>query len=988
MGILDRISARQRITMGLVGLMIGTLLFASAFGFFPNEQKEILRGRARFCDALTITATAMSSAGNPGTLKATLEAVANRDDSSDNDVVSIGLRDLRGKLVYASPEHEAKWNPDETDTIRQSRSPVFRGGKPWAQLEVRFRDTGGLFGLNYWAPAWLLVVMVPVCFIQFSFYLRKTLKHLNPTDRVPQHVQDALDTLSVGLLLMDNHHRILFANSQFTEAIDRPGQDMFGEVASDLQWQTANDADVPWEVTAKTGESIEDQILQLQVGDRIRTFSVNCSKVGKGIMTTFDDISLLEEAREAALQASESKSAFLANMSHEIRTPLNAVLGFTDVLRRGLVSDSDESLDHLNMIHRSGKHLLELINDILDLSKIEAGKMEVEAIDTDVNQILSDTADVLKVKADENGLDLIVDYRTPLPCVMQSDPTRLKQIVTNLVGNAIKFTESGSVTIAAELQSQDDPTLRIEIIDTGIGMTPDQQARIFESFSQADETTTRKFGGTGLGLSISRRLSEALGGNLVVESEHGKGSTFIVTLPVDEAALENLTSVDELRQKGRRRSQTADGIIRLPAKHVLVVDDGEANRRLIELVLGRAGAVVTTAVNGLDAIKQLSDKDFELIFMDMQMPVLDGYSATERIRSVGLQTPIVALTGNAMKGDREKCLASGCTDFLSKPVDIDKLLALSAEFLGVADPEESASEPASTPQGEGVGNTHDPLSDEGDSTHALGDATTRVPKPAMPSQPHTSNQDLATFGDAELRFDGGKNEAADDGPIFCEMPMDDPELKDIVVDFLDRLGTRVDEISTAIEEAEFETVRSEAHWLKGAGGTLGFPAFTEPSITLEDAAKDSDADLAQQMLDTINDIRARIRLDGDEAPTGAAAIEVSPVSENDQTASTDPIPCALPLDDPEFAAIAADFVQRLDVRLEQMRQRCVEGDFVELAQDAHWLKGSGGTVGYAAFSEPAAALEAAAKRNDMADSERQLDAVFAVRQRIVVPELT
>ncbi len=229
------------------------------------------------------------------------------------------------------------------------------------------------------------------------------------------------------------------------------------------------------------------------------------------MMATFDDITLLEEAREAAQHASESKSAFLANMSHEIRTPLNAVLGFTDVLRRGLVTDAEESVDHLNMIHRSGKHLLELINDILDLSKIEAGKMDVESIDTQVDQIILDTTDVLSVRAREKDLETKIVFNSSIPRVIQSDPTRLRQIITNLVGNAIKFTEQGTITIATEMVDGDASRLQIDIIDTGIGMTPEQQAKIFESFSQADTSTTRKFGGTGLGLSISRRLSEASG---------------------------------------------------------------------------------------------------------------------------------------------------------------------------------------------------------------------------------------------------------------------------------------------------------------------------------------------------------------------------------------------------------------------------------------------------------------------------------------------
>ncbi len=329
------------------------------------------------------------------------------------------------------------------------------------------------------------------------------------------------------------------------------------------------------------------------------TFSVNCTPVmGKGLMATFDDITAIEEnkaalavALGAAKDANEAKSAFLANMSHEIRTPLNAVLGFTDVLRRGLVTDSAESLDHLNMIHRSGSHLLELINDILDLSKIEAGRMQVESIDTNIDQVIYDTVDVLRVRAQEKDIDLVVKFNTAIPETIQSDPTRLRQIIMNLVGNAIKFTEQGSVSIITELSGQSEsPQIKINIVDTGIGMTVDQQARIFESFTQADSTTTRKFGGTGLGLSISRRLAESMGGELTVDSATGVGSTFTVTLPICQTDLQQLVSQEDLTRAAKSRLDATDQaeLIRLPNKPILVVDDGEANRRLIELILTRA----------------------------------------------------------------------------------------------------------------------------------------------------------------------------------------------------------------------------------------------------------------------------------------------------------------------------------------------------------------------------------------------------------------
>lgn len=944
MRLLDKMPARQRITVGLVGLVVGTILIASALGFFPNEQKEILNGRAKLCESMAISGTTMVSTGQFSILKTTLEAIVNRDE----DIESIGLRTEDGKTLVVAGPHSEKWSPDVDDGVRQMRVPVYRKGKQWGHLEFCFRDTGGFLWLNYWAPAWLLVIVIPACFVQFNIFLRKSLKHLNPSDRVPQHVQEALDTLSVGLVLMDKECNILFANKVFTESTGQDGVELTGKSVTLMNWESAIEQESPWNA-ALGGETVTERVLQMIVDGRLRTFTVNCRRVGKGLMATFDDITLLQEAREAAQQASESKSAFLANMSHEIRTPLNAVLGFTDVLRRGLVTDGDESLEHLNMIHRSGKHLLELINDILDLSKIEAGKMEVESIDTSIDRIIFDTVDVLTARAQENDLKLEVRFDTAIPRVIQSDPTRLRQIITNLIGNAIKFTSNGTVTIATRLSEDDSPNLLIDVIDTGIGMTAEQQSKIFESFSQADETTTRKFGGTGLGLAISRRLADALGGELSVSSEPDVGSTFTVRVPVSVAELGHMNSPEDiLAEHHATEQQMARDIVSLLAKPVLVVDDGEANRRLIELVLGRAGAIVTVVENGLEAIKALSAHDFDLIYMDMQMPVLDGYSATQQIRSVGLKTPIIALTGNAMKGDREKCLDAGCDDFLTKPVDIDLLLELSVKYIGT--PEKGNDEVIA--------------------------ATEIAPSPVTP--PNASRIDAPAGSPSQ--------------PIHPTLSMDDDELREIVVDFVQRLDSRLDGMKEMLADADFESIGSEAHWLKGAGGTVGFPMLTDPAIALEQAAGNNDLEMAEAILHEIQDIHSRIvfcdeQSDGNR-PRGSDTKDVPENSSSESPDTGEPIHCTLPFDDQEFREIIVDFVDRLDVRLREMRGRSHAGQFDHLANDAHWLKGAGGTVGYDELTEPALALERAAQAASHSGVTQALDRISAVRRRMIVPSQT
>lgn len=955
----NRVPVRLRLAFGLVGLMTGSVLVASAAGFFPNEQREVLRGRARICETLAISSTAMASTGQVESLQITLESVVKRDPA----IESIGLVSVNGGLIVSAGPHEEVWSGEMDDHGTHMSVPVFRQAKQWGELQIRFTSTGGLLGLNYWAPAWLLIVVIPACFLQFSFFLKKTLQSLDPSGAVPTHVEKALDTFTVGLVLLNSEQRILFANKRLKQLLNRDASELIGKYVSASDWivpdaEEVDNPELPWERARRTDDSVHDQILQMDVDGRRLTFTVNCTPItGQGFLTTFDDITLIEEnkvalaeARDAAQNANEAKSEFLANMSHEIRTPLNAVLGFTDVLRRGLVTDSDEAVDHLNMIHRSGAHLLELINDILDLSKIEAGAMEVESIETHVDAVMMDVANTLRVRADENGLDLHVQLQTAIPRVLSSDPTRLRQVITNLVGNAIKFTESGSVSVIAAMRHAEDDAipsasiLRIDVVDTGIGMTADQQSRIFESFAQADSTTTRKFGGTGLGLSISRRLTEALGGTLTVHSKPGIGSTFRIEIGLADADTNDLMSPAEFDEIQRRRhSQNADSnLIRLPRKQVLVVDDGESNRKLIELVLQRAGAEIITAENGLQAIEQIAEHTPELVLMDMQMPVLDGYTATERLRESGFTVPIIALTGNAMVGDREKCMNAGCDDFLSKPVNLDQLLQLASKYLGPCD------------------------DDEGVDTE-------------QPQRQSTADSiEFSAFSDNAF----GHNNT--DSPIYPTLPMDDADFRAITVGFLDRLPSRIAAIESAIEACQFDSVHGDAHWLKGAGGTVGLDVFTSPARDLETAAKSKSVDQAREILESIRDLQRRVVVSSDACDKDDSSTDLP----TDRQPCDESIACSLPIDDPDFRSIVVGFVSKLDERLPIMKAEIEEQQFDDLALNAHWLKGAGGTVGYTALTEPANQLLIAAKRCDKTSCVSLWNQLQGIRERMIVPAVS
>jgi PAS domain S-box-containing protein len=397
------------------------------------------------------------------------------------------------------------------------------------------------------------------------------------------------------------------------------------------------------------------------------------------------------QAKESAEAASRAKTEFLANISHEIRTPMTAILGFTDVLVSSLAKPED--VEVASIIKGNAEQLLSLLDDILDLSKIEAGRMLSERMPCSPRAVVEDVVSLIRVRAESKGLSLDVDLRGPIPETIATDPGKLRQILINLVGNAVKFTERGGVQVVAGMggASQEGPWLDIQVIDTGIGITPEQLARLFRPFTQADATMTRRFGGTGLGLTISKRLAAMLGGDITVESTPGQGSTFRFSLAVRSAA-------DSACSGGSTQVRTAPCSPPTQPKslqcRILLVEDGPDNQRLIAFLLRKAGAEVKIVEDGCAAVAAVLEtlpghggegreaQAFDVILMDIQMPVMDGYEATRRIRAAGYQDPIIALTAHAMNEDRQKCLDAGCNDYLTKPFDTKSLLPLVDRYAG------------------------------------------------------------------------------------------------------------------------------------------------------------------------------------------------------------------------------------------------------------------------------------------------------------------
>ena len=395
----------------------------------------------------------------------------------------------------------------------------------------------------------------------------------------------------------------------------------------------------------------------------------------------------LDAARAAADAASRAKSEFLANMSHEIRTPLTAILGFTDVLRDDpVVMGSPERRATLDTIKQASTHLLTVINDILDLSKIEADMMTVEAIETPLLTVLREVEALMRPRAAGRGLVLTTTLSSPLPTRIKSDPTRLRQILMNLVGNAVKFTEAGSVSISAGAAEFDGRSrLVIDVQDTGLGMTPAQAGRAFQAFGQADETVTRKHGGSGLGLTICRRLSALMGGDVkLLSTEPGTGSRFRLVLPLEPVPGSPIAS--QFDGDERAPAPAVNGLASLNGR-ILLAEDGPDNQRLIALHLRKAGAIVDIADNGRIAMEKIDNAagagtPYDLLLTDMQMPEMDGYTLARTLRQRGSTLAIIALTAHAMAEDRDKCLNAGCDDYATKPIDKHRLRATCAAWMG------------------------------------------------------------------------------------------------------------------------------------------------------------------------------------------------------------------------------------------------------------------------------------------------------------------
>lgn len=381
----------------------------------------------------------------------------------------------------------------------------------------------------------------------------------------------------------------------------------------------------------------------------------------------------VEAARSDAEKASQAKSAFLANMSHEIRTPLGAIMGFVGLIKDSKVQQDTDVSNFLSVIERNSHHLLQIIDDILDLTKVEAGKMAIEKLEFQLVEFLADFTSLAAMKAREKGITFEFISDSPLPESIKSDPNRIRQILGNVVGNAIKFTEKGRVELRVIYTTNH---LEFRVSDTGRGISPEQRTSLFQVFSQADSSTTRKFGGTGLGLVLTKKLSQALGGDfLLMQSELGKGSTFSAGFPVEVQSDVKWVPLKSL--KVEPTTQAADPTdAQLQGLEILLVEDSPDNQFLIQKLLEKTGAKISLANNGSEGVDMALAGKFDIILMDIQMPIMDGHQAVKTLRAQGYTKPVIALTAHAMKEEAEKAAKSGFSHFLTKPIDRKAMIEL------------------------------------------------------------------------------------------------------------------------------------------------------------------------------------------------------------------------------------------------------------------------------------------------------------------------
>lgn len=520
-----------------------------------------------------------------------------------------------------------------------------------------------------------------------------------------------------------------------------------------------------------------------------------------------DAIRQAQELAEKANRANAAKNELLANISHEMRTPLNGILGLVDLFARDTLTEDQRH--RISVIRDCGRDLLSLVNDILDSSKIEAGKLSVRMGDCSLAQMLNFTESMMRIAAATKGIEFEINEREGLPATIRTDKKRVQQCLLNLAGNAIKFTSQGHVHIIVSLDEiAGKPAVRFDVEDTGIGIPADRQQAIFEPFTQADSDTTGKFGGTGLGLTITRQLVELVHGELMLTSEVGKGSVFSMVIPAGlDVSQQPLLDRHHLPSEPEQAFVASDTVTF--SGNVLVAEDVETNQIVIQSMLVQMGLKVTLVEDGNQVVRKVREGAFDLIFMDINMPGLDGFGATKILREENVKVPIIALTAFAMQGDEQKCLDAGCDGYLCKPIDRSKMFELVSRYLP-ARPEDGA-EPAPS-------------------------IDSKIPEPVALGGPESSNDAPDTPDEQVIHWKS-----------LIDRLRDEELINDLLPTYLKDNEEHFNQLTEKLKSEDLAAVATHAHAICGAGRNLGASLLSDVARQMESAGRKNDIEQAKTL---------------------------------------------------------------------------------------------------------------------------------------------